>query len=190
PMGSVGHTGFTGTSIWMDPAQKDYAIILTNRVHPYGKGSIAELRRRVSAAVGTRFAPRGEPADPGPPLESGTTAADDGAPSAARTLTGLDSLGAKGVAPLRGRSAGLVTNQTGGEPQGRRAIDLLATAPGVTLRAVFSPEHGITGQLDASVPHGRDAATGLPVWSLYGATRRPSADMLAGIDTIVFDVQD
>ena len=83
-----------------------------------------------------------------------------------------------------------MTNQTGVDSQGRRTIDLLAAAPGVTLRAVFSPEHGLLGQVDASVPHGRDPATGLPVWSLYGATRRPSSEMLAGIDTIVFDVQD
>src|SRR5262249_30018743 len=57
-------------------------------------------------------------------------------------------------------------------------------------RAIFSPEHGLDGLLDASVPHGRDVATGLPVWSLYGATRRPSGEMLAGVDTVVFDIQD
>ncbi len=189
PAGSVGHTGFTGTSIWMDPANQDYLIILTNRVHPYGKGNVAELRRRVSAAVGTRFAPRGEAGEPAALTEAGVPPADDPMPVGI-TMTGLDSLAAKGFAPLRGRSVGLVTNQTGVDAQGRRAIDLLAAAPGVTLRAVFSPEHGLMGQLDASVPHGRDPATGLPVWSLYGATRRPSSEMLAGVDTIVFDVQD
>jgi uncharacterized protein YbbC (DUF1343 family) len=60
----------------------------------------------------------------------------------------------------------------------------------VTLRAIFSPEHGLDGKLDANVPHGRDAATGLPVWSLYGSARRPSSEMLTGIDTLVFDIQD
>jgi len=69
-------------------------------------------------------------------------------------------------------------------------VDLLAAAPQVRLRALFSPEHGITGQVDANVPHGRDAATGLPIWSLYGPTRRPSPEMLNGIDTLVFDIQD
>ncbi len=83
-----------------------------------------------------------------------------------------------------------MTNQTGINAEGRRGIDLLAAAPGVTLRAIFSPEHGLDGQLDAAVPNGRDGATGLPVWSLYGATRRPSAEMLAGVDTLVFDIQD
>ena len=83
-----------------------------------------------------------------------------------------------------------MTNHTGVDAQGRRGVDLLASAPGVKLRAIFSPEHGLDGKVDANVPHGRDAATGLPVWSLYGPTRRPSSEMLAGIDTIVFDVQD
>ena len=83
-----------------------------------------------------------------------------------------------------------MTNHTGVDARGRRGIDLLASAPGVKLRAIFSPEHGLDGKVDANVPHGRDAATGLPVWSLYGPTRRPSSEMLAGIDTIVFDVQD
>ena len=97
---------------------------------------------------------------------------------------------AEHFARLAGRSVGLVTNHTGVDARGRRGIDLLASANGVKLRAIFSPEHGLDGKVDANVPHGRDAATGLPVWSLYGPTRRPSPEMLAGIDTIVFDVQD
>ena len=189
PIGSAGHTGFTGTAIWLDPARQGYEIILTSRVHPYGKGNVFELRRRVSAAVGTRFAPRGEPPETTISTETGTPAADEAAP-VGQTVTGLDQLRAEGFAQLRGRTVGLVTNQTGVDAQGRRGIDLMAAAPGVTLRAVFSPEHGLDGQLDATVPHGRDAATGLPVWSLYGATRRPSPEMLAGIDTLVYDIQD
>ncbi len=189
PMGSAGHTGFTGTAIWMDPVSQGYMIILTSRVHPYGKGKVVELRRRVAATVGTRFAPRGAPPDSTISTEAGTPAADEAAP-AGHTLTGLDQLASEGFARLRGRSVALVTNQTGIDAQGRRGIDLLTAAPGVTLRAIFSPEHGLDGQLDAAVPNGRDAATGLPVWSLYGATRRPSAEMLAGIDTLVFDIQD
>jgi uncharacterized protein YbbC (DUF1343 family) len=106
------------------------------------------------------------------------------------TLTGLDRLVAEDFAPLAGRSVGLITNQTGVDAQGRRGVDLLAAAPQVRLRAIFSPEHGITGQVDASVPNSRDAATGLPIWSLYGPARRPSPEMLNGIDTLVFDIQD
>jgi uncharacterized protein YbbC (DUF1343 family)/CubicO group peptidase (beta-lactamase class C family) len=189
-VGSVGHTGFTGPAIWMDPTNQGYMVIMTNRVHPNGKGSVTELRRRASAIVGTEFAPKGEPPAAVASGDIGSPAADEAAEPAAPTLTGLDQLVAEDFARLRGRSVGLVTNQTGIDAKSRRGIDLLAAAPGVTLRAVFSPEHGLDGRLDTSIPNTRDAATGLPVWSLYGSTRRPSSEMLAGIDTLVFDIQD
>jgi uncharacterized protein YbbC (DUF1343 family)/CubicO group peptidase (beta-lactamase class C family) len=193
PMGSVGHTGFTGTAIWMDPATGVYMILLTNRVHPYGKGDVAELRRRISAAVGTRFAPREDPtvatassrSEPAGPAADAVALLPEGS-----TLTGLDRLVADDFAPLAGRTVGLITNQTGIDSQGRRAVDLLAAAPQVKLRALFSPEHGITGLVDANVPHSRDAASGLAIWSLYGPGRRPSPEQLSGIDTLVFDIQD
>ena len=192
PIGSVGHTGFTGTAIWMDPATRTYMILLTNRVHPYGKGEVAELRRRLSAAVGTRFAPREDPTAVAAATIEATGPAADGAAllPEGSTLTGLDRLVSEDFARLAGRSVGLITNQTGVDAQGRRAVDLLAAAPQVKLRALFSPEHGITGQVDASVPHSRDAATNLPIWSLYGPGRRPSTEQLSGIDTLVFDIQD
>jgi uncharacterized protein YbbC (DUF1343 family)/CubicO group peptidase (beta-lactamase class C family) len=190
PMGSAGHTGFTGPALWLDPATGVWLVLLTNRVHPNGKGSVVEIRRRVSAAVATRLVPLGSP----PPLalldDPGGPAADPPPPPAGPTRTGLDALAAEGFARLHGRRVGLVTNQTGVDAQGRRGADLLAAAPGVKLVALFAPEHGLAGQADAKVPHERDAATGLPVWSLYGAERRPTAEMLAGIDTLVFDVQD
>jgi uncharacterized protein YbbC (DUF1343 family)/CubicO group peptidase (beta-lactamase class C family) len=189
PMGSVGHTGFTGPAIWMDPASRAYLIVLTNRVHPYGNGSVVGLRRGLSAAVGLWFAPRGDPPATTVTSEVGAPAADADE-SVGPTLTGLDQLEAEGLARLKGHSIGLVTNQTGIDAQGRRGIDVLASTTGLTLRAIFSPEHGLTGQLDAAIPNARDATTGLPVWSLYGASRRPSAEMLAGIDTLVFDIQD
>jgi uncharacterized protein YbbC (DUF1343 family)/CubicO group peptidase (beta-lactamase class C family) len=193
PAGSVGHTGFTGPAIWMDPATGVYMILLTNRVHPYGKGDVAELRRRISAAVGTRFAPREEPpVGTASSRTEATSPAADGAPllPEGSTLTGLDRLVADDFAPLAGRTVGLITNQTGIDSQGRRAVDLLAAAPQVKLKALFSPEHGITGLVDANVPHSRDAATGLAIWSLYGPGRRPSPEQLSGIDTLVFDIQD
>jgi len=104
--------------------------------------------------------------------------------------TGLDRLVQERFAVLAGRRIGLLTNQTGVNARGRRGIDLLASAPGVQLRALFSPEHGLGGKLDEPVPNGKDEATGLTVWSLYGPTRRPSPAMLAGIDTVVVDLQD
>jgi len=191
PMGSVGHTGYTGPAIWMDPATDVYMILLTNRVHPYGKGEVAELRRRISAAVGTRFATREDPIAGTASIET-TRPAADATPllPEGSTLTGLDRLVAEDFAPLAGRTVGLITNQTGIDSQGRRAVDLLAAAPQVKLRALFSPEHGITGLVDANVPHSRDAATGLAIWSLYGPGRRPSPEQLSGIDTLVFDIQD
>lgn len=106
-------------------------------------------------------------------------------------LTGIDVLIAEQGAPLQGRTCGLITNHTGMASDGRRTIDVLAALPGVKLAAIFSPEHGLAGTLDRDgIAHGKDAATGLPIWSLYGETRRPTAAMLEGLDTLVFDIQD
>ena len=109
---------------------------------------------------------------------------------AARVLTGLDVLEAQRFAPLRGKHVGLITNHTGVDAQGRSNVDLLAHAPGVQLVALFSPEHGLAGRNNEKVDSSKDAATGLPVYSLYGDTRRPTDEMLQGIDALVFDIQD
>lgn len=109
---------------------------------------------------------------------------------AARVLTGLDVLEAQKFAPLRGKHVGLITNHTGVDAQGRSNVDLLAHAPGVQLVALFSPEHGLAGRNNENVVSSKDAATGLPVYSLYGETRRPTDEMLHGIDALVFDIQD
>ena len=106
------------------------------------------------------------------------------------TQTGIDVLEAQNFAPLRGKRVGLITNQTGVDSQGRRTIDVLAHADGVKLVALFSPEHGIAGQLDtANVPNATDASTGLKIYSLYGDSRRPTDQMLQGLDALVFDIQ-
>src|SRR5437016_13478133 len=76
------------------------------------------------------------------------------------------------------------------DAQGRRAIDLFADAPGVRLQAILSPEHGLGGDATTDVPHGRDPATGRPIWSLYGPARRPSREMLKDVSLLVFDIQD
>jgi uncharacterized protein YbbC (DUF1343 family) len=196
PAGSVGHTGFTGTAVWVDPASGHFLILLTNRVHPSGGGAarIRELRQRVAAAVGAALfapAPPAPPAVPAADADEGAAARPPAAPARpAAVRTGLDLLVEQDFAPLRGYAVGLVTNQTGVDAAGRRAIDLLAAAPGVRLAAIFAPEHGITGEATGEVPHGRDAATGRPIWSLYGATRRPTSEMLQGVRLIVFDIQD
>lgn len=193
PPGSVGHTGFTGTAVWLDPSSRSYMILLTNRVWPGGAGSeaIRELRIRIAAAVGAAlFGPSGPPPRVAVPVRAFPETLAAPSPRPARVRTGLDVLVEQKFVPLQGRSVGLVTNQTGIDAGGRRGIDLFAAAGGVRLKAIFSPEHGLTGQATADVPHGRDAATGRPVWSLYGSTRRPTAEMLRGIDTVVFDMQD
>ena len=105
-------------------------------------------------------------------------------------LAGIDVLAAEGFARLRGKRVGLLTNQTGRSRRGESTIDLLANAPAVTLVALFSPEHGIRGQLDELVPSSHDEKTGLAIHSLYGDTRRPTGAMLEGIDTLIVDLQD
>jgi uncharacterized protein YbbC (DUF1343 family)/CubicO group peptidase (beta-lactamase class C family) len=186
PAGSVGHTGFTGPAVWLDRRSQAYLIVLANRLGSASQPRVAELRRRVSAAVGAQLFGDDRALDR--PTIAVTLA--PGSPGAGTTRTGLDRLVAQEFASLAGRSIGLVTNQTGVDRQGRRGADLLAAAPGLSLRALFAPEHGLGGDRDDAVPHGRDAATGLPVWSLYGAVQRPTPAMLAGLDTLVFDIQD
>ncbi|PYM12989.1 MAG: serine hydrolase [Candidatus Rokuibacteriota bacterium] len=201
PAGSVGHTGFTGTSIWIDPASRTYLILLTNRVHPSGGGAarIRELRTRVTAAAGaalfrpvpvTTAASSGPAADVPEPVDGSDNGATTRSLATETVKSGLDVLVERGFAPLRGHAVGLVTNQTGIDARGRRAIDLIAGAPGVRLQAIFSPEHGIAGMVDADVPHGRDPATGRPIWSLYGPSRRPDSAMLRDVTALVFDIQD
>ncbi|HET7258912.1 MAG TPA: DUF1343 domain-containing protein, partial [Candidatus Acidoferrum sp.] len=107
-----------------------------------------------------------------------------------RVQTGLDVLEAEKFAPLRGKHVGLITNHTGLDAQGRTIISMLFHAPGVQLVALFSPEHGISGRADEKVASSKDPTTGLPTYSLYDESRRPTDEMLAGIDTLVFDIQD
>jgi uncharacterized protein YbbC (DUF1343 family) len=103
---------------------------------------------------------------------------------------GLDVLESEKFAPLRGKHVGLITNHTGLDAQGRSTVDLLSHASGVQLVVLFSPEHGLAGTNDDRVASTKDAATGLPIYSLYAETRRPTDAMLQGIDTLIFDVQD
>ena len=106
------------------------------------------------------------------------------------TRTGIDVLAADDCKLLHGRHVGLITNHTGRTAAGRRTADVLRDSPDVHLVALFSPEHGADGVLDEKTADTKDAATGLCVYSLYGETRVPTAAMLQGIDTLVFDVQE
>ena len=109
---------------------------------------------------------------------------------AASVQTGLDVLERQKFAPLRGKHVGLITNHTGLDSQGRSTADVLSRAAGVQVVALFSPEHGLAGRNDEKISSTKDPSTGLPVYSLYGDTLRPTEEMLKGIDALVFDVQD
>jgi uncharacterized protein YbbC (DUF1343 family)/CubicO group peptidase (beta-lactamase class C family) len=189
PAGSFGHTGYTGTSLWIDPKSKSYLIILTNRLHPRGKGDVKGLRAKVSAAVAQAL-PLGKPLraeGAGPePVMTGHGAAD--APD--KVKSGLEVLLASGCAPLQGKKIGVVTNHTAVDGSRRSIIALLRRVPGVEVRAIFSPEHGLAGNLDAKVASGRDPKSGLPVYSLYGDVKKPTPQMLQGLDALVYDIQD
>jgi uncharacterized protein YbbC (DUF1343 family) len=203
PVGSYGHTGFTGTSIWIDPTTKTYIILLTNSVHPRGQGNVIGLRTKVATAVAAALPLKVEEKEK---LRWESITGYNEGQSAGRKIvarngsvkTGIDVLEAHGFDSLKAgdgkRKIGLVTNQTGVDADGRRTIDVLQGAPGVSLEAIFSPEHGVTGAVDTTdIGNSKDAVTGVPVYSVYGATdaaRRPSLEVLKGLDAVVFDIQD
>jgi uncharacterized protein YbbC (DUF1343 family)/CubicO group peptidase (beta-lactamase class C family) len=197
PVGGFGHTGWTGTSVWVDPGSATVVVLMANRNHPTESGKIKELRIRVGTlaaeAVGlTKTAASGFRSDPvGSPIPQGQIGPAAGDP-AEPVLNGIDVLAAAKFAPLDGLTIGLITNHTGIDRSRQSTIDLLHTAPGVRLKALFAPEHGIRGALDqASIDDGKDEKTGLPVYSLYKTgDRRPSPAQLAGLDALVFDIQD
>jgi uncharacterized protein YbbC (DUF1343 family)/CubicO group peptidase (beta-lactamase class C family) len=189
PIGSFGHTGFTGTSIWVDPSSGGWVIFLSSRLHPDGTGDVTPLRGRVATVAAAAL---------GGTSNRPATIATDAAvrrlenPQPGPVLTGIDVLVRDGFKQLRGKRVGLITNHTGRSRDGIATIDLFHKAPGVTLVSLFSPEHGIRGVLDADVPAEKDEKTGLTIHSLFykGGTGRPQDGSLNGIDTLVIDLQD
>jgi uncharacterized protein YbbC (DUF1343 family)/CubicO group peptidase (beta-lactamase class C family) len=202
PVGGYGHTGWTGTSMWIDPTTQTYIILLTNAVHPRGGNAIA-LRSKVATAVAAELTLTTSEKEA---LRWESITGYNEAQSAARHVSvrngsvknGIDVLEEHGfdVLQIAGgkKKIGVVTNQTGVDLEGRRTIDVLAGAAGVTLEAIFSPEHGVTGTLDTTdVGNSKDAVTGVPVYSVYGAKdadRRPAADVMKSLDAVVIDIQD
>ena len=190
PIGSFGHTGFTGTSLWVDPGTGGYVVLLTNSVHPNRRPPVTALRAKVATIAAGAL---GVDA-PGAVL-NGYNESMSGVRRAVGRVgsveTGLDVLVAEKFARLQGKRVGLVTNHTGLTRDGKRNIDVMVAA-GVKLGAIYSPEHGIFGKEDhEGIGDTVDPATKVKVWSLYkDANRRPSAAMLAGIDVVVFDIQD
>lgn len=193
PLGSFGHTGFTGTSLWIDPSSHTFVVFLSNRVHPDGRGDVTSLRGRVASIAAAAIIAPPLPTGQTPILTVGPSvgpAARPTVPAVSTVLTGIDVLRREGFARLAGRRIGLITNHTGRARDGTSTIDLFAEAKNLTLVALFSPEHGIRGRADEPVGDARDDKTGLPIYSLYGQRRRPTEETLTGIDTLVFDIQD
>ncbi len=112
------------------------------------------------------------------------------AESAPAVLNGIDVLREQNFGLLAGKRVGLITNHTGLAADGATTIDLLLQSKTCRLVALFSPEHGIRGTMDARIDSGADERTGLPIYSLFGDVKRPTADMLKSVDVLVFDIQD
>lgn len=206
---AIGHGGFTGTAMWIDPELDLFVIFLSNRVHPDGSGLVNPLAGRIgtvaaaaidgpnsvaatiaAAPVDATTVDSVQPAahdEPAASTDHQSPLTDHPKPA----LTGLDVLVRDNFKQLKGRRVGLITNHTGVDRDGRRNVDLLYNADGVELVAIFSPEHGIAGKLDHDgITDARDEATGLPIHSLYGETRKPTEKHLKDIDALVFDIQD
>lgn len=217
PVGSFGHTGYTGTSVWIDPFSNTYIILLTNTVHPRTANvPVVSLRGRVATAVAAAL--NLDVTSPSSEKFLSITGYSELASSArhisarnGHVLTGIDVLEAENFASVRKEkprrccgmagsdqepvtTIGLLTNQTGIDGKGNRTIDALAAAPGIKLAAIFSPEHGIYGAVDTTnIDNTTDSVTGIPVYSLYGGTdakRRPPVEVLKTLDAVLIDIQD
>jgi uncharacterized protein YbbC (DUF1343 family)/CubicO group peptidase (beta-lactamase class C family) len=194
PVGSYGHTGWTGGSLWIDPFSQSFVVFLSNRNHPTESGNVLPLRRLLGtlSAEAIRdfnfaWVPDALPRGSSPQLGAAETAKAQGK---AEVLSGIDVLVRDEFAPLKGKRVGLITNHTGIDRQRRSTIDLLFKAPDVKLVALFSPEHGIRGVMDEKVGDSKDEKTGLPIFSLYGDRRSPLPEQLAQCDVLIFDIQD
>ena len=209
PLGSFGHTGFTGTSIWIDRVSQTFVVFMSNRVHPDGKGDVTSLRAKVATVAASAVedtpieayrlaesAYSSQVAAQIPRFKAHVEAANrtNSAirnPQSAIVLNGIDILEKTNFKDLEGKRIGLVTNHTGRNFAGKPTIDVLHESKNVKLVSLFAPEHGIRGELDQEkIDDAKDEKTGLPVYSLYGETRRPKPEHLKNLDAIVYDIQD
>jgi uncharacterized protein YbbC (DUF1343 family) len=185
-------------------------VFLSNRVHPDGKGDVGELRAKVSTVVASAILD----VSPGKikefeadysaqvtahlenfkanvAREAQRTNDEGRRTNNAIVLNGIDVLEKTGFKELNGLRVGLVTNHTGKNLSGKPTIDVLNEAKNVKLVALFAPEHGIRGELDQEkINDAKDEKTGLPIYSLYGETRRPKPEQLKDLDALVYDIQD
>lgn len=196
PLGAIGHTGYTGTGLWIDLVQQRFVVLLTSRLHGTATdgaapGDARPLRRQVLALL----------AGLQPPLAPAQLLAHDASfarwldqppppPRATTVASGIDVLHAQNYAALAGRRIALLTHAAAIDREGWRTLDRLRWAPGVQLLRVFTPEHGLQADAEGRVPSRADPWTGLPLHSLYGERRRPAPAELQGIQTLVVDLQD
>lgn len=180
---AVGHGGYTGTSLWIDPEQDLFVLFLSNRVHPAGKGQVNPLAGAIGTLVGNLLGPAG------------------GAPPVAEAPLelGIDVLAAEGFAPLRGLRLALLTNDSARTRAGTRTSDVLAARKDLRLVGLLCPEHGLGASRDEKIGDDVDGKTGLPVYSLYGGAHGPRAgrppgprpvSLPADIDAVVVDLPD
>jgi uncharacterized protein YbbC (DUF1343 family)/CubicO group peptidase (beta-lactamase class C family) len=192
PIGSYGHTGFTGTSLWIDQSTNSFVIFMSNAVHLKRGNSLSSLRSRLATTIAATFGLN----IPENVVITGYNETIAGAGvhrEVARnvdTFTGLDVWEAEGFRELKGKRIGLITNQTGLDRAGKRNVDIMLAA-GVRLTTLFSPEHGLNGSQDSDVGDSKDPQTGIPVVSLYQPDkRRLTAPQMQGLDAVAFDIQD
>lgn len=185
---SYGHTGYTGPSLWIDPASDSFVVLMTNRVHPKAETSVVRLRSFVASIVAANL----DAVGPGALGGGGGASTHRGRRNFSEVRTGLDVLVDEGFERLRGKKVGLLTNQSGIDRFGRRNIDLIADAGQVSLEMILTPEHGLDGMLDQpEILDGKDPRTGIEIYSLYQRDRRrPSVELLNALDALIFDVQD
>jgi uncharacterized protein YbbC (DUF1343 family)/CubicO group peptidase (beta-lactamase class C family) len=202
PVGSFGHTGFTGTSLWIDPATNTYIVLLTNSVQ-LKTGNVIGLRAEVASAVAAAL--QLEPSQQEKLRLARITGYNETQMAArriivrnGRVLNGIDILEERQFEPLKAEGTttthvGLLTNQTGIDAKGRRTIDVISRVPGVQLTAIFAPEHGPQGNDAPVTASAKDGATSVPIYSVWGDTdakRRPALDLIRKLDVIVVDLQD
>lgn len=164
---AFGHTGWTGTSIWIDFDSGLYTILLSNTCHPSrAHRDNRTLRRVFHTAVHARYCP-----------------------TKSNAHTGLDRLVWDEFAPLRGKRVAVLTHQAAVDQLGRPVLDVLALAREVQVTRIYSPEHGLRGQAEAGAKVASERGS-TPVISLYGDRKRPAREELRNVDVFVVDLQD
>jgi uncharacterized protein YbbC (DUF1343 family) len=172
---AFGHGGYTGTSLWIDPELDLFVAFLSNRVHPKPEKSVIALQGDIADAAVAALSPVPPACRARPPLA---------------VQNGIDVLAGRHFDSLRGQRVGLVTHGAAIDTEGRTTLDVLASAEGVRLVSVMTPEHGFDARSEGKIGDSFDSARSLPVYSLYGATLGPTERMLGDVDVLLVDLVD